>query len=536
MKTKMEQFPAKNPNPVLSAGKDGIVLYSNLPSEPLLHEWGVSVGKKLPLHIENIIHRVISLNSTEKIEVNAGNRIYLVSFHPLPEEECVNIYGFDISDQKELEDKLRESKEKYHNIVEKPMSYETLLDENHALQDENRALQGEMQSLRARLEEAEELRRAISEGDLDALVIPRPEGELIFTLHSADQAYLVLVETMNEGTATLAFNGRILYCNRRFAELLKIRSPTIIGTSIYRFIEPENEITFKTLLKHKMNTGEFNLKAEDDESVPVYLSISSLQMKGSPNAWCLVVTDLKKLKKAEEKIQNLANIVEYSNDAIITKSLDGIITSWNKSAEQIYGYSAEEVVGKPISILEPSILVKETEELAELIKQGDNIHSYETLRLRKDGTIINVSLTLSPVYDASGELTAITVIARNITKSKNAEKELQQSEERYRIVTEQTGQMVYDYDLRTNKSKWAGAIEEITGYNFEEFQKLAKDFWTENILDSDLNRVYEKSKDKETRGRFKEELRLRRKDGTYGYIENSGVYLMDNYDQPYRAI
>ena len=127
-------------------------------------------------------------------------------------------------------------------------------------------------------------------------------------------------------------------------------------------------------------------------------------------------------KKNEEKIKKLANIVESSGDAIITKSLDGIITSWNKGAEQIYGYSAEEVVGKPISILEPSILVEETEELTELIKQGDKIHNYETLRLRKDGTIINVSLTLSPVYDASGELTAISVIARDITKSKKVEK------------------------------------------------------------------------------------------------------------------
>jgi PAS domain S-box-containing protein len=228
--------------------------------------------------------------------------------------------------------------------------------------------------------------------------------------------------------------------------------------------------------------------------------------------------------------------VESSGDAIITKSLDGIITSWNKGAEQIYGYSAEEVVGKPISILEPSILVEETAELAELIKQGDKIHNYETLRLRKDGTIINVSLTLSPIYDASGELTAISAIARDITKSKNVEKELQQSEERYRIVTEQTGQMVYDYDLRTSKNKFAGAIEEVTGYNFEEFQKLGKDFWTENILDSDPNRVYKKVQDKKTGARFKEELRLRRKDGTYGYIENSGVYLMDNDGQPYRAI
>ena len=88
--------------------------------------------------------------------------------------------------------------------------------------------------------------------------------------------------------------------------------------------------------------------------------------------------------------------MESSGDAIITKSLDDIITSWNKgAAASIYGYSAEEVVGKPISILDPSILVGETVELAELIKQGDKIHNYETLRLRERWyVIINVSLEL----------------------------------------------------------------------------------------------------------------------------------------------
>ena len=113
---------------------------------------------------------------------------------------------------------------------QEPIPYQALLDENHALQDE-------VQSLRARLAEAEELRRAISEGDLDALVIPGPEGEMVFTLDSADHAYRVLVETMNEGTATLACDGTILYCNRHFAELLRMPLQAIIGTSIYRFID-----------------------------------------------------------------------------------------------------------------------------------------------------------------------------------------------------------------------------------------------------------------------------------------------------------
>ena len=244
-----------------------------------------------------------------------------------------------------------------------------------------------------------------------------------------------------------------------------------------------------------------------------------------------------KRKIADEERLNLVSIVEYSNDAVITKSLDGIITSWNKGAEQIYGYSAREVLAKPISILEPSILVEETEELAELIKQGDKIHSYETLRLRKDGTIINVSLTLSPVYNSSGKLTAISVIARDVTKSKKEGEKLRKSEERYRVVTEQTGQVVYEYDSRTDKYSWAGAIEEVTGYSFEELQKFGKDFWIKNIHRVDMNHVNKKFKNvRMTGGRFKEELRLRKKDGTCIYIENSGLCLTDHEGQHYGAI
>ena len=242
-------------------------------------------------------------------------------------------------------------------------------------------------------------------------------------------------------------------------------------------------------------------------------------------------------KKTEDKIQVLANVVKSSNDAVMTESVDGIITSWNKGAEQIYGYSAKEVLGKPMSILEPSILVGETKELVELIEQGDRIHHYETLRLRKDGKVINVSLTLSPIYDASEKLTAILVIARDISESKKTEKELQRREKRYRIVTEQTGQVVYDYDSRTDKGSWAGAIEEVTGYSFEELQKLGKDFWIKNIHRIDTDHVDEKFQNaRMTRGRFKEELRLRKKDGTCIYIENSGVSLTDHEDQPYGAI
>jgi len=300
---------------------------------------------------------------------------------------------------------------------------------------------------------------------------------------------------------------------------------------------PAEEFPSVRALKEEglVQSSEMGIIKEDGSTI--WTDVSAIALPFSDGQVVIVTRDITERKKAEEKIQNLATIVEYSNDAIITKSLNGIITSWNKSAEQIYGYLAREVMGKPISILEPSILVEETEELAELIKQGDKIHNYETLRLRKDGKIINVSLTLSPVFNASGKLTAISVIARDISKRKKAEEKLRKSEERYRIVTKQTGQVIYDYDLRTDESSWAGAIEEVTGYSFEELRKFGKDFWIRNIYHSYTNHADEKfSNLRMTGGRFNEELRLRRKDGTCIYIENSGVCLTDHESQPYGAI
>jgi len=219
-----------------------------------------------------------------------------------------------------------------------------------------------------------------------------------------------------------------------------------------------------------------------------------------------------KCNKTEDEIQALANMVESSADAVITKSPDCIITSWNRGAEQIYGYSANEILGKSISILEPSILVEETKELVELIKHKDRIHHYETLRLRKDGKIVNVSLTLSPILDASENLIAVLIIARDITKSKEAEEKLKKSEERYRIVTEQTGQVIYDYDSRTGKCVWGGTIKEVTGYSFEELQKFGKDFWVKNIHCEDENHVVERCLDVKTNeGRFEERIKVEKK-------------------------
>lgn len=150
--------------------------------------------------------------------------------------------------------------------------------------------------------------------------------------------------------------------------------------------------------------------------------------KNTPIRMRGTVQDITEHRKAEEEILNLANIVESSIDAIGTISLDGIIKSWNRGAEQVYGYSVEEILGKPTSKLAPSNLGGETRQLCERVKQGECIHQYETLRLKKDGRIINVSITLSPVYDLHGKMTAVSFISRDITKRIETEKALAEIE------------------------------------------------------------------------------------------------------------
>ena len=142
-----------------------------------------------------------------------------------------------------------------------------------------------------------------------------------------------------------------------------------------------------------------------------------------------IVQDITERKKAEEKIKTLVNAVESSNDAIITTSLEGVVTSWNKGAEQIYGYSAEEILGKNISVIEPPGLKGEIGQLIEKIKNNDKVQYYETLQLKKDGTPINVSVSLSQIFNSSGDFVAVAAISRDITERKKAEKILAKIEE-----------------------------------------------------------------------------------------------------------
>jgi PAS domain S-box-containing protein len=130
------------------------------------------------------------------------------------------------------------------------------------------------------------------------------------------------------------------------------------------------------------------------------------------------------LRDSEQRLRYLASIVESSDDAIVSKNLDGIITSWNSGAERVFGYTAQEAIGQPITIVIPQNRQDEERTILSRIRRGERIDHFETVRQRKHGSLIIVSLTVSPVKDAAGKIVGASKIARDITEQKRSQEQI----------------------------------------------------------------------------------------------------------------
>ena len=190
--------------------------------------------------------------------------------------------------------------------------------------------------------------------------------------------------------------------------------------------------------------------------------------------------DVTERKRVELVAERLASIVESCDDAIVSKDLDGVIVSWNQGAERLFGYSADEAIGKPIAILVPSDVKNEQASILERVRLGDRIDHYETVHRRKDGTLIDISLTISPVRDDTGTVVGVSKIARDISERKRAQQEIQKNEREFRKLLEALPAAIYVTDAAGRITYCNQSAAELWGAT----PKIGEHKW------SDLSRFY----------------------------------------------
>ena len=235
--------------------------------------------------------------------------------------------------------------------------------------------------------------------------------------------------------------------------------------------------------------------------------------------------EIKNLKSPELAPYWLAALIESAEDAIISKTLDGIITSWNKGAQRIFGYSADEVIGKPITILIPEDHQDEEPAILARLRSGERIEHYETIRVRKDGTPIDISLTVSPIKGPKGEIIGASKIARDITEQRRARKELDEANERLRLALDASRLGDWSWDAKTDVltlSETAARIFDVPpGSHFTRTQM-------QNLLhEEDLKSVIAAVDKALTEHRdYEVEYRIHHKDGSERWVlgRGRGVY------------
>ncbi|HEX2489607.1 MAG TPA: PAS domain S-box protein, partial [Blastocatellia bacterium] len=220
--------------------------------------------------------------------------------------------------------------------------------------------------------------------------------------------------------------GKFLRWNKNLEEITGYSAEEIVGMSPLDFIHKEDlamvERKFGDVFIHGEANIEVRLMTKVGRSIPYLFKGRRIVIDGRP---CLIGSgvDIRVIKHAESAAAYLAAIVESSDDAIISTDLQGTISSWNHGAERLYGYTSAETIGNPVTMLLPPLRLDEESRILELLRKGERIDHYETLRRRKDGTDIDVSLTVSPIQNQAGVIIGASKTARDITDRKRAEEE-----------------------------------------------------------------------------------------------------------------
>ena len=253
-----------------------------------------------------------------------------------------------------------------------------------------------------------------------------------------------ILDSMRDPFLSLDFQWRLAYINAAAEQVTGRNRDELLGANVWElFTDTTTSVLEESVRKAMQERVDINFEYLYHQrnmwfEVHAYPSAEGLS---------LFFHDITGRKQAEAARQRLASIVESSDDAIISESLDSIITTWNAGAQRLYGYTAEEAIGKSVSMLIPYDRKDDIERIVQQIVDGQRVEHYRTVRIRKGGEYIDVSLTVSPIKDELGQIIGVSVIARDITQQQRAENALRKSEELLQSILDNTTSIIYVKDI-----------------------------------------------------------------------------------------
>jgi PAS domain S-box-containing protein len=288
-------------------------------------------------------------------------------------------------------------------------------------------------------------------------------------LRESEERFRAIVETTPECVKVVAPDGTLLHMNSAGLAMVGAESADMaIGKNVYGLIAEEDRERFRafneTICRGEKGSLEFDIVGLNGVRRHMETHAAPLKSADGTVVQLAVTRDITLHNEAEKTQRRLAAIIESSEDAIASKDMEGIITSWNKSAEKLFGYTAKEIIGRPVTLIIPPELHDDEPLILRRISAGERIEHFQTVRLHKEGRRIDVSLTVSPVRDEKGNVIGAAKIVRDITR----QKKLEEAARRLAAIVESSDDAIASKDMNGVITSWNRSAEKLFGYKAEE--------------------------------------------------------------------